>query len=189
VTVRWLALVHHLPERTRLRSPVLRRDPAACERVADALAALPGVREVRVRPYTGSVLIDHERDVSTEALIEATRRVLDCALVLQPNEPPPLDGDAPPLSSVARKLAATVREIDRDILRGTDGTVDLGTLATLGLFGAGAFEVVTTGKLQMPPWFNLAWWGFRTFVTAEHDEIDAEADNGDEPAQRPPLRS
>jgi hypothetical protein len=25
----------------------------------------------------------------------------------------------------------------------------------------------------MPPWFNLAWWGFRTFMTAEQEEIEA----------------
>ena len=45
--MRWLAIAHHLPERTRLRSPVLRRDPPLCERLADALAALPVDEGVR----------------------------------------------------------------------------------------------------------------------------------------------
>ena len=25
----------------------------------------------------------------------------------------------------------------------------------------------------MPPWFNLAWWGYRTFMTNEQDEISS----------------
>jgi hypothetical protein len=175
---RWIAIVHHLPDRTRLRTPVVRRDPDACARVADELAAIPGVREVRVRPYTGSILIAHEPHVTAGVLAETARRVLDCTQILAPGERPPLDTHVPPFSSAARKLAATMREIDRDILRSTDGTVDLGTLATLGLFGAGAFEVVTNRELAMPRWFNLAWWGFRTFVTTEQDEILADA-NGD----------
>ena len=51
--------------------------------------------------------------------------------------------------------------------------MDLGVLATLGLIGAGAAEIVVTGKLPIPPWFNLAWWGFRTFMTTEQPEIEA----------------
>jgi hypothetical protein len=179
VTTRWLALVHHLPERTRLRSPVLRRDHASCERVADVLAAVAGVRVVHVRPYTGSVLVDHERSVAHEALVAEAARVLACTCVLARGEPPPLDPDVPPLSSIARKLVATVRALDRDVRRSTAGTVDLGTLATLGFIGAGAAEIATTGRLPMPPWFNLAWWGFRTFITAEQDEIRAECGSVD----------
>ncbi len=171
-------MIHHLPERTRLRSSVLRRDPAACERVADALAALPGVREIRLRPYTGSMLVHHEERVSTDRLIDVARQALDCSIVLGPDDQPPLTLDTPPLSSVARKLAATVREMDRDVLRGTEGAVDLGTLVTLGFVGAGAAGVVATGEIEMPPWFNLAWWGFRTFVTAEQDEILADSGGG-----------
>jgi hypothetical protein len=30
----------------------------------------------------------------------------------------------------------------------------------------------------LPPWFNLAWWGFRTFMTTEQPEI--QADDGTE---------
>lgn len=173
---RWLQVAHRLPGRTRLRSPMLRRDPAACARLADALVAIAGVREVRVRPYTGSALVLHDTHVTAELLVDTTRSVLDGADVLQPGERPPAEAQVPPFSSLARKLVQAVHEIDRDIRRGSDGTVDLGTLATLGFLGAGALEVAATGKLPLPPWFNLAWWGFRTFITAEQDEILAERD-------------
>jgi hypothetical protein len=172
--IRWLQIAHHLPERTRLRSPVLRKDAAACERLADALAVLPGVREVRARPFTGSALIQHAPEVSIATLVDTAKRVLDCARVLAIGERPPIDTRVPPLATLARTLVATVHELDRDLRRASEGTVDLGTLATVGFFGAGALEIATSGNLPMPPWFNLAWWGFRTFVTTEQDEIDAE---------------
>lgn len=178
MSARWLEIAHHLPERTRLRSPVLRRDHAACERLADALAAIDGVREVKLRPYTGSALIEHDRTVAVGTLVDEARRTLALDLVLAAGEPPPLDADVPAFSSLARKMVAAVHDIDRDIRRGSEGTVDLGTLAALGFFGVGALEVATTGRLPMPPWFNLTWWGFRTFLTTEQDEIRAEL--GDE---------
>lgn len=171
--MRWLMIVHRLPDRTRLRTPVLRKDPPTCELLADTLAALPGVREVKVRPYTGSVLVEHEPTLPIATLLDAVRGPLAIDRVLGIGEQPPLDPEVPPFSSIARKLVMMTREIDRDIRRGSDGTVDLGTLATLGFLGAGAAEVIASGKLPLPPWFNLAWWGLRTFMTTEQPEIQA----------------
>jgi hypothetical protein len=179
--MRWLAIAHHLPGRTRLRTPVLRKDPPACERIADTLAAIPGVRDVKVRPYTGSMLIEHDEKLAIGTLVEATRAALAIDRVLAAGERPPLEAEVPPFSSIARKLVIAVRELDRDIRRGSDGTVDLGMLATLGFLGAGAAEVVASGKLPLPPWFNLAWWGFRTFMTTEQPEIHADDRHGEGP--------
>lgn len=177
----WLAVAHHLPERTRLRCPVLRRNPAACTRLADVLAGVPGVREVKVRPYTGSALILHDAGVAVAALTEAASGALDGARVLAPGEAPPLSAAVPAFSSIRQKLVAIVGEIDRDIRRGSDGSVDLGTLATLGMVGAGAAGVVATGELQAPPWFNLAWWAYRTFMTTQNGAVSPAP-----PADAPP---
>jgi hypothetical protein len=172
VTGRWLRIAHHLPARTRLRIPALRKDPPACERVADRLAAIEGVREVKVRPYTGSVLIEHAPTVALDTLVEVTRDTLAIDLVLAEGEAPPMDPHLPAFSTLARQVVIAVRKIDQDIRRGTDGTVDLGTLATLGLIGAGASQIAVTGRLPLPPWFNLAWWGYRTFMTTENVHAD-----------------
>ncbi|HEY5925686.1 MAG TPA: hypothetical protein VIV11_28565 [Kofleriaceae bacterium] len=174
---RWLMIAHHLPVRTRFRIPGLRHDPAGCEQVADRLAAVPGVREIKVRPYTGSVLIEHEPSVAISSLVDVMRDTLAIDRILAEGEKPPLDPDVPPFSTLAQKVVTAVRELDRDIRRGSDGTVDLGMLATLGLLGAGATEIAITGRLPVPPWFNLAWWGFRTFMTTEVS--DASDDCGD----------
>ena len=172
--MRWLSIIHHLPERTRLRTPVLRKDPAACERLADRLADVQGVREVKIRPYTGSVLVEHSPTVTVSLLVSTTRGVLGLERVLAAGEPEPLEEEVPPLSSIARQLAVVMRQLDRDIRRATDGFSDLGTLATLAFLAAGAAGVITSEELPLPPWFNLAWWGFRTFVTLEQEEINAE---------------
>jgi hypothetical protein len=63
------------------------------------------------------------------------------------------------------------RGLDEELLRITEGGMDLGVLVTLGFVVAGAFEVMVTQKIPAPPWFNLAWWGFRTFMTVEAPAI------------------
>jgi hypothetical protein len=170
----WLAVTHHLPERTRLRTSALRKDPGACTRVADSLAARDGVRAVAVRPYTGSILVEHAATVAVTDLVDHVKRTLTIEHVLAPGEHPPAPADLPPFSRIARELAVAVREIDRDIRRHSEGVADLGILATLGFFTAGAAEVLASRKLPLPPWFNLAWWGYRTFMTAEQRVIEAE---------------
>lgn len=172
----WLAIAHHLPDRTRLRSPALRKNAAICTQLADALAAVRGVREVRIRPYTGSALILHDPGVALDALTEVACSALDGARVLAHGEAPPLSAAVPAFSSIRQKLAAIAREIDRDIRRSSDGSVDLGTLTTLGLVGAGAFQIAATGQLQAPPWFNLAWWAYRTFMTTHNGAPPASPD-------------
>jgi len=169
--MRWLQIAHILPGRTRLRFPALRGDAAAGERIAEELAALPGVREVRVRPFTGSILVHHEPEVTSATLALAAHRILAPDRILEVGERPPRSPDVPELSRIARLAAKAFREIDRDVRRASQGSLDLGTLVTLGFFGAGAADVATSRELVLPPWFNLAWWCYRTFMTNEQDEI------------------
>jgi hypothetical protein len=172
--MRWLMIAHHVPGRTRLRTPVLRKDPDACTQVADSLAALGGVREVAVRPYTGSILVDHADTLAPAELVDQIKSVLHIEHVVPPGERPPPASELPAFSTIARELAVFVREVDRDIRRHSEGVADLGVLATLGCFTAGAAEVLASGQLPVPPWFNLAWWGFRLFMTTEERVIETQ---------------
>jgi hypothetical protein len=119
------------------------------------------------------VLIVHD-NLPLATLADESARVLGCSKVLEPGEPPPIDGDVPPLSALARQVVVVASDLDREIRRRSDGSVDLGMLATLGMIAVGALDVALSGKLDRPPWFNLAWWGFRTFTTLEQDEIAVE---------------
>lgn len=66
-------IVHAIPNRTRLRISSRRGDAVFFASIATALAAMPGIRQVKVQPVTGSVLIEHSKplpklkDVITEA--------------------------------------------------------------------------------------------------------------------------
>lgn len=49
--------VHYVPGRLRIKTPALKRAPAAAAAGQARLAALPGVTAVEVNPLTGSALI------------------------------------------------------------------------------------------------------------------------------------
>lgn len=174
--MRYLQIIHVLPGRVRLRCPALREDRDGADRVADALSQTAGVDEVKVRPYTGSILITHDPAMKLEPLVEVARRALACDRVVALGEQPPLPREVPELAHIAKTLASAVATLDRDMLRVTEGDLDLGTLVTLGFFSVGAIQAVVDRELPLPPWFNLAWWGYRTFMTAEQDEIEATPD-------------
>jgi len=172
---RIIHLVHTSPGRTRLRLPWLRSAPAEGPMLADALAALNGMLEAAVRPRTGSVLCQYDPDrLGPERIIAAVRRHTRVALVVRPGEEAPAEAVAyereffAEESSFSRALAKSFRGIDREVLGATDGRLDLGTLTGLGFLAAGAAEILVTRKLPAPPWFNLAWWAFRTFTMFEH---------------------
>jgi hypothetical protein len=169
----WVHVVHAIAGRTRLRCPKLRRDRQACEILADALTACEGVREVRVRPYTASVLVLHAPEVTSGELAELARSVLALERVLGLGERAPRPQDVPELSRLAKIAAAAFRRIDRDVKRASEGSVDLGTLVTALFFGAGALQMASERQVELPPWFNLAWWGYRTFMTNEQQEIES----------------
>lgn len=171
--VRYLQIVHAIPGRTRLRCPALREHPDQVVCVADALAAVAGVHEVKVRPYTGSILVLHEPAVLPATLVEAAQQVLACERVVARGESPPPDKFAPELSKIARLAAEAFRDLDREMLRRSEGSLDLGVLATLGFLGAGAVQLAIEREVELPQWFNLAWWGYRTFMTNELDEIES----------------
>jgi hypothetical protein len=171
--VNWVHIVHAIPGRTRLRCPKLRRDRQACELLADAFAARQGVHEVRIRPYTSSVLVLHAPEITSSELAELVRGVLVLERVLEVGERPPRPTDTPELSRLAKMAAVAFRQIDRDVKRASEGSVDLGTLVTALFFGAGAVQLVSERQVELPPWFNLAWWGYRTFMTNELQEIES----------------
>lgn len=173
-----LRVVHSIEGRLRLRLPWLRQAEAEANELADRIAEWPGVIEVQVRPFTGSVLCYYESAVV--AADELVARIAALAnverIVPLGEEPPPVRPVAQPgdgkRSSIARAVARSIREINADTMNATQGRLDLGTIAALGFIGAGAFEVLATRQLPAPPWFNLAWWALQTFTTFEADTSD-----------------
>jgi Heavy metal associated domain 2 len=174
-TTRYVQLVHALPGRARFRVSWLRRDREEARRIAEQVASLPGIREVRVKPGTGSVLCTWDpARLDVAPVEEAVRGATAVERVLAPNEKPPIPSRAEfavATSRVAGVTAALFKELDEEVLLATDGRLDLGTVTALGFFGAGALEVAVKGTIPAPPWFNLAWWGLSTFLDFEKDAI------------------
>lgn len=169
---RVIELAHASPGRLRVRCPWLRGDAPACARLADRLAELRGVREVTVRPRTGSVLCTYDAArLRGEQLLTALRRQAGVAVVRRPGEVlPPIPARPRGPSLVGRAVNEAMRGLDDDIWRATGGRLDLGTVAGFAFLGAGALEVAATRTMPMPAWFNLAWWAFRTLAIFESED-------------------
>jgi hypothetical protein len=182
---RVIRIVHELPGRLRLRLPWLRGRPDEARDLADLLARLDASMDVELRPWTGSLLcrFDPER-VGPERVLKALRRATGVAIVRRRGEP------APELEAGLRRAAGvragrfshamreSVRAINRSVMQHTEGHLDLGALAALGFLALGAAEIVAARTLPVPPWFNLAWWSFRT-LTIVGDEQEGSAGDGD----------
>jgi hypothetical protein len=184
VPLDYIEIAHRLPGRLRVRVPTLRKRRAEAEQVAGRIAGLDGVLEVEGHPFTGSLLVRFDPARADEGrILDALREATGVRLVVAPGEPRPAPRVVPggPASAVGRATVQAFRSLDDDILRVTGGGMDLGVLATLGFLAVGALEVAVTRKLPAPPWFNLAWMGFRTFMTVEAAAVregggDAQAD-------------
>ena len=181
----FLEIAHRLPGRVRVRIPALRRRRDDMERVARGAADLAGVIEVEGHPFTGSLLVRFDpARVAEQAIVARLRDVAGAGAVLQPGDPRP----APPRpgglhgSGVGRATMEAFRALDDEVRRVTGGGMDLGTVVTLGFLGVGALEVGVTGKVPAPPWFQLAWWGFRTFMTVEAPAVREDAAHAEGPA-------
>jgi hypothetical protein len=176
-TVRYLQVVHAIDGRARLRLPWLHAEqrPEEIARLADELSRVPGMREVEIRAYTGSVLCRYDAArLGPAAILAAIARITGVETTVGLGERPP----APPSRTdggpgeVARELARVFKDLDDEVLRATDGKLDMGTLTTFGFLGAGALGVASGQKVIAPPWFTLAWWALRTFMLFEADAVD-----------------
>ena len=75
-------------------------------------------------------------------------------------------------------MRESVRAINRSVMQHTEGHLDLGALAALGFLALGAAEIVAARTLPVPPWFNLAWWSFRTLTIVADEQEGGAGDDG-----------
>lgn len=181
--------VHVMPGRLRLRLRWLRDEEAGeAERLADHLAALHPSMEVTVRPWTGSVLCEWDAEAfAAERVIAAVRQHTRVAIVEEPGaepapEPPPPTTEDGNGSSIRSAVLQAFGTLNHEIQEATDGRLDLGALTGLSFLAIGAAELVGSRSVPAPPWFNMAWWAYRTFTIsgAEAEGNGAlDADPGD----------
>jgi hypothetical protein len=171
----YLRLIHAIPGRLRVRWPALRTiSPPEREKTRERCATHPGVEDVALRPLTGSVLVryDHE-SLDTRSVLDLVRDATGARLVLGPSEPAPprVSGDGEP-TRLAVAAARFFEDVNQDVRRAFDGHADLSTLLPLSFLGFGLAEVVVTGEVPAPPWWNLCWWSFRAFHLLNEPAIE-----------------
>ena len=187
--LRVIRVVHSLPGRLRLRLPWLHEEPDDAAALAERVAGLHPSMVVEVRPWTGSVLCRFEpNQVGAETIIARVRRETGVAIVLQPGErvtvPEEAEPELPPggESRLTRALGDSMRGMNRELMSATGGRIDLGAVAGLSFLTLGAAEIAVARRVPAPPWFNLAWWAFRTFTLFGRP---AEEGSEEEPAVNP----
>src|SRR5262245_730835 len=145
---RIIRIVHELPGRLRLRLPFLHDAPAEATPLADGLASLEGMIEVRIRPYTGSTLCLYDpAKLAMPTILDATRTLTGVGDIVRPGEPLPkaiadrARAAAREPSRLALAAATFFRGVSDDIQIASEGRFDLGMLATVAFAVAGAAEV------------------------------------------------
>lgn len=131
-----LRLVHRAERRLRLRIEGAVPHGAPLTDFADRLAGIEGVARARVRPQTGSVILD----LATPA--GAMLAALEASGVAR------VAGPAPPLP-VGRAIEASLAQADAALGRGTHGALDLRTALGLALAG-GAVLQLARGRVAGP---------------------------------------
>lgn len=171
-------VIHQLPGRVRLRAPALVGHPEACERIATKLMAESAADTIRVRPTTGSILVQAEdRPLDADALCRKLRQLVSeehddsgRPLIEIEHHPGP--------TRVARAVAQSFFTINNDIRFALDGRADLASLLPVYFAAGGIAEALSSKKLPGPPWFNLLWWSVRSFMTFNVEAVEEERRNG-----------
>jgi hypothetical protein len=138
--------------------------------VQRALAPLPGIREVRISPLSGSIVLQYDPDE-----FELTRfmELARAANVLDLQGPPPDDLDfyAPlPASSTAQRIQRTFHEVDVRLAELTAGRWDMRTVVPVA-FGVLAIRQLVANGVQLAavPWYVLGWYAFDSFWKLNQD--------------------
>ncbi len=139
---------------------------------------MEGMIRVSVRPFTGSVLCEYDPEqADREAIIEAVKAHTGAHHHVHDGQPDPEEIAgyariaATEGSRLARAVARSFRGLNIDLLRASGGRMDLGVTITLAFVAAGIAQLVRQRRIPTPPWFNLAWWAFRTFTEVEGNAI------------------
>jgi hypothetical protein len=155
-----IRVAHSLPGRVRFRVPSLQGDPGECERLQKALRRLDGVDSAAADPRSGTVLIRYaEGKVRAELLMAAIARLLGLEKQL----------DETPTPLVTRELRDIGASLNRAVLDGTRGLIDLRTAVFLLLGALGVQRLLAEKSAALPTGVTLLWWATNSLAGRHGD--------------------
>jgi hypothetical protein len=169
-------VLHALPRRVRLRARALVGQRAACERIAEELAAHIDFDSISVRPITGSIVV--VRAAGGLDAADLRRRLAEFVATERGDDGRPLTEERDVGNGntrIAAAVAFAVRRLNDQVRDALDGEADLQILAPIALAAASVLEPAAKGKLFAPPWSQLAWYAFRSFMSFNREAIEGEA--------------
>lgn len=157
-------IAHVLPHRVRFQAPLLASRAEVCRRIAERLArSTDAIDKVTVRVVTGSIIVENPKgNIDANVLLE---RLRECIQIEASQFPPTTPGS----TKIARSVAHAFAALNADVRSGLHNRADLATLLPIFLATLAVGQVVTTGRLPAPAWFNFCWWSFRAFLTFNKD--------------------
>jgi hypothetical protein len=177
-----LKVVHALPGRVRLKVAKVKGNPVLARQVEEKLAQVPGIRQVEVKPVTGSLLVHYDTDhlfslASMEILSvtlgelfpEIEVASLAAGLASLADNPGPGIG-----SGIAAGITDSFGTINTGIGKITGG-LDLKLLVPLALIFLGLRGLWTSEKVVSPSWSNLLWFGFASFVMLNRGLVEGDS--------------
>jgi hypothetical protein len=122
-------VTHQTPNRLRVKIPAKKGDATFFGGLKELLSRYPGIDQVEVNPVTGSVLLLHRIDAATLMQL-ATRFGL-----VQPQSPTHCR------ATLHERVIASFRHWDDQVKVATSGQLDIPSLASLSIVGAGIYQL------------------------------------------------
>jgi hypothetical protein len=151
-------IVHRSPGRLRLRMPALRQEPELAARITERLGDLPGVRELRSIPATGSVLVLYDAAFDEAKWMETAES--EGLIRISPEPPEELTPAAPRGATVWQAW----EQANQAVNRASHSLLDLRTLIPLCLVLWSIRQILLDRPLARTPWYTLLWYAFGIFT-------------------------
>lgn len=167
-----LSILHASPGRIRLGVRMADLNNAALPRAAKVIAALPGVRAVRLNRWARSLVVTSED--GTVGLQEVLAAIEQAGITIVPLAE---DHGVPhPGASLDQSITSFFGQIDERVSQHTGGT-SLRTLLPIGLAALGVRELVA-GRFTAVPWYVLFWYAFDSFLKLRRPEASSDTATG-----------
>jgi len=190
-----LKVEHQVPGRVRMKIPAGKGNPELLKQISEVFGVIPGIEEVTVNPTTGSVVLHYDADrhdefhgafrehhaahnEKHEAADGAVHRLMHGADTELDKLTNSIEAEAEFLarhSHSARDVVDFVKNLDHEIKRATNNSVDLKIIFAVGIIGLTVFEVGATAAT--PVWVTLAIFTVNHFIQIHEQESIADSDS------------